>query len=190
MAKIGRRRKYETARAFARAVDGYFASISYFAPIETEVPRMRQDPKTGYDVPVRDADGHVVYEKVPVLTEDGKEAKVRQWIEAPSITGLCLYLGFSGSRETWRQYAAREEYAEVCEMAKSRVEEYLTQQLGGKGANGAKFALEHNFNWKERVEHSLDEKTAKAVSTAKMTIEEKQAYLQELLQAEGGLYDV
>lgn len=190
MAKIGRKRKYETARAFAKAVNAYFASISYLEPVETEVPLMHQDPKTGRNVPERDADGHVVYEKVQLLTEDGKEATVRRWIEAPSITGLCLYLGFSGSRETWRQYAKLEEYAEVCEMAKSRVEEYLTQQLGGKGANGAKFALEHNFNWKERVEHSLDEKTAKAVSTARMTIEEKQAYLQELLQAEGGLYDV
>ena len=188
MARIGRKRKYESARAFARAVDAYFSSICYFAPVETKVTKMKEDPKTRLNVPMRDAEGHVIYETVRVLTEDGKPAMTRMWIEPPSITGLCLYMGL-GSRETWRQYAAREEYEEICALAKSRVEEYLVQQLGGKGATGAKFALENNFDWKERKEHSLDEKTAKAVTTSRMTIEEKQAYLQELLQAEGGLHD-
>ncbi len=67
---------------------------------------------------------------------------------APSVAGLCLYLGIS--RSTWYAYADDAKLAPVVEWARLTVEDFWANQLAGKFANGAKFALGCGFGWNER----------------------------------------
>ena len=69
----------------------------------------------------------------------------------PTITGLALYLGFSG-RETLLNYQKREKFMDTITVAKSRVEQYAEERLFDKdGVTGAKFSLVNNFRkWKEK----------------------------------------
>lgn len=67
---------------------------------------------------------------------------------APSVAGLCLYLGIS--RSTWYAYADDADLEPVVEGARLTVEDFWVNQLAGKFANGAKFALGCGFGWNER----------------------------------------
>ena len=67
---------------------------------------------------------------------------------APSVAGLCLSLGIS--RSTWYSYADDADMAEVVDGARLVMEDYWTNQLAGKFANGAKFALGAGFGWNGR----------------------------------------
>lgn len=82
--------------------------------------------------------------------------KNSKYVRAPSVAGLCLALGIS--RSTWYGYGEDDAMKEVVEGARLVIEDYWTNQLAGKFANGAKFALGCGFgwngrgNWNERVE--------------------------------------
>ncbi len=71
-----------------------------------------------------------------------------KFVRAPSVAGLCLYLGIS--RSTWYAYADDAKLASVVEWARLTVEDFWVNQLAGKFANGAKFALGCGFGWNER----------------------------------------
>jgi hypothetical protein len=69
-----------------------------------------------------------------------------------TVTGLALYLGFSG-RQALLNYQEREEFMDTITRAKSRIEEYAEERLYDKdGCNGAKFSLQNNFGWVDRQE--------------------------------------
>jgi hypothetical protein len=69
-----------------------------------------------------------------------------------TVTGLALFLGFSG-RQALLNYQGREEFMDAVTRAKSRIEEYAEERLYDKdGCNGAKFNLTNNFGWVERQE--------------------------------------
>lgn len=183
MAKIGRpmgTKKY-TAAAFSRGCKAYFDSISYKLPMTR--PELLL---TDEGLPVLDDYGHVTYRQVPVVTADGKEAWETKWTEAPSIQGLCLFLGIDTS--TFSRYQKpdpedpdSEKLAEAAKMAKARVEAYLISRLEDKGAaNGTKFNLQHNFGWMEKKEIELGAGAQKAVTAAGMTMEQKLALLAEI----------
>ncbi len=71
-----------------------------------------------------------------------------EFVRAPSVAGLCLYLGIS--RSTWCSYGEDKRLRHVVEWARMVVEDYWNDQLAGKFANGAKFALGCGFGWNER----------------------------------------
>lgn len=134
---MGRRKKYQTAAALKKAVDAYFASISYQVPAVVSTPTGEVDEHGG------------VKWKTKLLTEGpdgtGRPKTVVKYLKPPGLAGLCLYLGIS--RETWSKYSQDESLGRVAADAKLRVEDYWAGQLEGKSAQGAKFALGSNFGW-------------------------------------------
>lgn len=165
----GRPRKFQTPKALRKAVDAYFDAISY-----------ERDAVEKIDSGEKDADGHTIWKTVPITAKNGQVAKVLYWTQPPGICDLCLQLRID--RSTWARMEKQPGYAEVCAYARDRIEAYLAQRLDGKNTQGVIFNLTHNFGWKERRELSLDEHAAKAIGAAGMSMQEKQALLQQLLQ--------
>lgn len=175
---VGRPRKYETPAAFQNAVNRYFASIS-------RVVLLTEEQDTGE----KDENGHKIIEKVPVMNQAGKQAEILEYLQKPSLTGLCMALGIV--KDTWYEYASREAYADICKMTMNAIEQYYEERLGsGKGDMGVKFVLEHNFGWKNRVEVEAGPETRKTMEATPKTMEDKLALLQSLgLQVPGDEHD-
>lgn len=127
---VGAPRKYKSVKAMQEAIDAYF--------------------KDCRGEPLLDGDGHVMTDKhgTPIIIN----------AHPPTVTGLALWLGFTG-RQALIDYQGREEFADTVTRAKARCEEYAEARLYDKdGANGAKFSLGCNFGWKNteniQLEHS------------------------------------
>lgn len=133
---MGRERKYTTAARLARAVEGYWNSISYERPVVVSVP-------TG----AVDMAGDVRYaSKILPITE-------REFFREPSVGGLCLHLGIS--KQTWSSYQHSEELGRVCEEFMLRLEDHLVNKLDGnktKTVQGVVFNLKNNFGWKDKTD--------------------------------------
>ena len=138
----GRKRKYRTAKALEKAVDAYFAAISYEAPAVVSTPT----GETGRDGSVK-WKTVMLREKTKEPGVGGAPITVTKWLRPPSMAGLMLHLGIT--RETWSSYGSLEDYSVVVERARARMEDYWASRLDGKGARGAKFALSCCYGWKE-----------------------------------------
>lgn len=185
----GRKPKYATAKALEQAVDAYFASISYQEPAVVATPTGEVDEQ-----------GRIKY-KTMMLTRGhgdlsspkrGEPVTVTKWLRPPSMAGLCLHLGIS--KETWSNYAGQEKLRAVVERTRARMEDYWTERLDGKGANGARFALSSCYGWSgEKREVELGPRAEKAVGAATMPMSERKALLEQLARefagAEGGAAD-
>lgn len=117
--------KIKSREELKAAIDGYFAE---------------REPRQA-----RGADGELLYDKkgVPVMLEARPQ----------TLSGLARSMGID--RRTLLNYSKTEEYGDLVEEARQRVEEYQEERLFDRdGANGAKFALANNFGWKERVENT------------------------------------
>lgn len=138
----GRKRKYGTAKSLEKAVEAYFAAISY------EVPAVAATPTGEVD-----QDGHVKWKTILLREKSGdpgvggKPITEVKWIRPPSMAGLMLHLGIS--KETWSSYGGLDGYRDVVERARARMEDYWASRLEGKGARGAKFALSCCYGWRE-----------------------------------------
>lgn len=179
--KPGRPKKY-TAAGFQRACEAYFDSICYREKRLKRVMVMNDD-----GTPAMDDKGHIRHRYEQVKTADGKLAYETVWIEPPSLTGLCLYLGID--RATFSRYGTydpehpeeSEKFCNTVTRARGRVEAYLESRLEDKSAaRGAIFNLQQNFGWKERKELELGAGAQRAVASASMTMEEKLALLKEI----------
>lgn len=154
-AVAGRKRKYKTARALERAVDSYFATISYEVPAVVSTPT----GEVGED-------GRVTWKAVMLREKTdtsgaGEPIVTTKWLRPPSMAGLMLHLGIS--RETWSSYGGLEDYREVVERARARMEDYWTTRLEGKGAQGAKFALSSCYGWREGGGDSAEGETVRII---------------------------
>lgn len=138
----GRKRKYNTARSLERAVDGYFAAISYQVPAVVSTPT----GEVGEDGSVKWR-AVLLREKTDRPGVRGEPIATTKWLRPPSMAGLMLHLGIS--RETWSSYGGLEDYREVVQRARARMEDYWTSRLEGKGAQGARFALSSCYGWRE-----------------------------------------
>jgi len=134
---VGRPRTYKTVKGLEEAVEEYFRSISYQKPVIVDTPTGNVD-KHGHAEVKR-----TMLRKGPDGT--GETVTVTEWLEAPSLAGLCLFLGIS--KETWSNYSKDEKLGHVTERAKLKLEEYWQGRLDGKGAHGAQFVLKNNFGW-------------------------------------------
>jgi len=162
--KRGRPMKYKTADALFEAVDAYFDSISY----TKQLTRIT-------------ADG----EEVPLLSDAGRELKVRVYVTPPSITAMCLAIRIDPS--TWENYSDPEqnpELAEVTRWAKSRIEAYLEGELNTRDRpQGVMFNLEHNYGWKNRREVSVDATVnGKFSQISEISLDEKMRMIAEAAQ--------
>lgn len=171
----GRKPKYSSAKQLEEAVNAYFAGISYQAPAVVSTPTGEVDEQ-----------GNVKY-KTMMLTrghgdlnspERGKPITVTKWLRPPSMAGLCLHLGIS--KETWSNYAGQDKFRAVVERTKARMEDYWTERLEGKGANGARFALSSCYGWSgERgtVQVEGEVRDVKSLDLSKLTTEELEKLL-------------
>ena len=149
--KRGAPRKYKTAKELREGVEQYFRSISYQRPVIVDTP-------TGFV----DDQGHAEVKRRMLCQgpdNTGAPVTVTEWLEPPSLAGLCLSLSIS--KETWSNYTHDEKLKSVTERARLMLEEYWQSRLEGKGAHGAQFVLKNNFGWsgvwKDKVE--IDQKS-------------------------------
>jgi len=73
----------------------------------------------------------------------------------PTITGLCLFLGFE-TRQSFYDYEKKESFAYTIKKARSRIENVYENMIGTKtGTIGGIFALK-NMNWsdKQEIDHT------------------------------------
>ena len=66
-----------------------------------------------------------------------------------TITGLCLYLGIN--KDTFYEYAKKNEYQDIINQARLIVENSYELSLRKNGKSGDIFALK-NFGWKDIIE--------------------------------------
>lgn len=96
---------------------------------------------------------------------EGEKAKIKDeetdedeevWVRYPepiTITGICLFLGFS-SRQSFYDYEEREEFSYLIKKIRLLVENRYEKALGTKEVTGAIFALK-NMGWKDKVETGM-----------------------------------
>lgn len=182
---MGRKRKL-TARALKNGVERYFNSIRSETPMMRCVPVLLET-EDGTKVPKLDEFGHVMMKYEPVVSVSGEPVMQVEWVEPPSIIGLCLFLGID--RTTFYRWCnpegdldeEEEEFCNIATRARGRIEAYLTAKTEDKtAARGAIANLEANFGWKRKREIGLDQPTQRAVAMASMTSEEKLSALREM----------
>lgn len=76
-------------------------------------------------------------------------------LPVPTITGLCLYLGFE-SRQSFYEYEQKPEFTYTIKKARLLIETEYEEMLQAGNTSGAIFALK-NFGWTDRQE--IDQKT-------------------------------
>lgn len=75
-----------------------------------------------------------------------------RWPEPPTITGLCLFLGFE-SRQSFYDYEKRDGFSYAVKRAKLRIElEYEKCVQSSKNPAGPIFVLK-NLGWSDKQEH-------------------------------------
>lgn len=132
--------KIYTPKQFDRAVERYFESVSRKIPA-TEL----------YDSGRVNAKGMPVMLTRPILREDGRPYMVTDWIDKPSITKLCIFLGIT--KTTFDNYARDEKYLVTATRARETIEAYLTDQLENlRNPSGVMFNLKYNFKWTDRYD--------------------------------------
>jgi hypothetical protein len=68
-------------------------------------------------------------------------------MKVPTITGLCLFLGFC-NRQSFYDYEKRPEFSDSIKSARTRIEMEYEEMLQTGTPTGAIFALK-NFDWKD-----------------------------------------
>lgn len=166
---MGRWKKYKSVGEFTDAVEAYFSGITY-----TENARKPDIWVSGKYVPGDE-----------IIGSNGKPIEVKRYAVPPSITELQCYLGIS--RQTWSMYAQREGYRDVIELARMRVEAYLTQQLVlmGRDCKGIIFSLENNFGYADREKTKSDSESGRGQEADTMTALEKMELLKSIAKASG-----
>lgn len=143
---MGRPRKY-TGRTLKKAVERYFRRITKEETVTVAKPTGELDRY-----------GHPVMEMVPAVNQLGEEVKELRYLVPPTIGGLCIDLGISGS--TWAEYGKREEFSEAVAYARGRIMAYLQRELlerSGRDVKGVMFDLQNNHGYREKVDLSTRE---------------------------------
>lgn len=169
---MGRPKKY-TKRTLEKAVEAYFDGI-------TREVAMTEKVDTGR----KDADGHKIFENVPVINKRGEQVKITEYLVPPTVGGLCEYLGIH--RSTWAEYCdenAHPEFSDTTTRTRGRMREYLEQQLLiRKDVKGVIFSLQNNYGYTERREVDFGPQASRAMTAAAVPMEEREALLRELYQ--------
>ncbi len=173
----GRYKRYRTAGALRKAVEGYFASISRIRPVQELV-------NTGE----KDCWGHFILVLEDVKNDAGETVTERVFSVPPTVGGLCAYLGVS--RDTWARYCDWEEnpqFAETTQWAREQLlawrETELLRRPGNK-LRGLELDLIANYGYGAKIAAGgKPERPAK--SRPPMTTAEKLALLEEVWE-EGG----
>lgn len=170
---MARKKKYPDVKEFGEAVGYYFGRISRVVPVTEQ-----------YDTGKKDDYGHAVMASRPIYNQLEEPVVRLEWLEPPSISGLCDYLKIS--RETWSNYGATDsKLRDVVQLARGKIEAYWEGQLARESrTQGIQFNLAHNFGWRDRKEIGLDKETRDALAGPPASLAEKMALIEEI--AKGG----
>lgn len=91
--------------------------------------------------------------KTVILGPPNKRYEIQ--VAVPTITGLCLYLGFE-SRQSFYDYEKREAFSYTIKKARLLIESEYEEMLQAGNTSGAIFALK-NFGWTDKQE--IEQKT-------------------------------
>jgi len=125
-------KKTTNAKEFERKLKEYFASISKTETAKEKYPTGEISPK-----------GEPIYALRDALSDSGEPIKLQKWFAAPSVSGMCLFLGIS--KEDLRELCKKEEYSEILSRAELIFESYTEQMLSeGRQTQGLLQRLEKN----------------------------------------------
>lgn len=133
----GRPWKFSSPEQLEKLIQEYFDSITI------SIPRTKQntDPDKDVDDDFRE----------PILNNLWEQIIDIQYVEIPSILGLCEYLDIY--RWNLLEYEEKEEFRNTIKKAKQRIEKYNAEQLYRKEqVTGIIFNLKNNFDWKDKTE--------------------------------------
>ncbi len=97
-----------------------------------------------------------IVEYFEAVDEENKKRKLQRFtgekLKPYTLSGICVFLDIS--RETWREYGKRPEFATSIQRAKTIVENYVEEGLlnGSINAIGGIFNLKNNFGWVDKIE--------------------------------------
>ena len=120
------RKKEYTKSTLDRAVERYFKRITR---LET----------------LKDREG------VPIVNQLGETVMVTEYLEPPTVSGLCEALKIT--RATWNNYAGDPELRPIVVRARERMQAWNERELlirEGKDLKGIIFNLENNYGYRER----------------------------------------
>ena len=109
------------------------------------------------------------------LLDESKETKKEKGVYTihrdvtPTITGLCIYLGFV-DRQSFYDYAKKDEFSCTLKNARTAIENHYEQSLANGSPTGAIFALK-NFGWQDK--QVIEEKSERTTQTIVNIIEDK-----------------
>jgi len=89
--------------------------------------------------------------KKTIIVGKGEDKQVVE-IPVPTITGLCIHLGFC-SRDSFYEYGTKPEFAYTIKRARLFIEKEYEEMLQGHNVAGAIFALK-NMGWSDKQEIS------------------------------------
>ncbi len=110
-----------------------------------------------------------------ICNQNGEPAKFLEWLEPPTLSGLCLYLGID--KEELHKLEKNAETRAVIKYATQRLENYLERELfRQKQIQGIMFSLKSNYGWEDAehiendaeamIAYPLDEKVKRMYSLA------------------------
>lgn len=145
----GRPLKFKTVKELQDKINAYFADcdphpeqVVYFEWHEIEVEST-------------DNKGEVASRKVRDQTRPPKE--IVMWDISKqkhyTITGLAMAL--NTTRETLLDYENKDEYSDTIKKAKSKIENYVENNLFGSNVTGPIFNLKNNYGWRDKTEQDL-----------------------------------
>lgn len=176
---MGREKKY-TARALAEAAEAYLDSIRREMEITEPVPTGETDRY-----------GHPVFRYEPVRDRNGSVMKRIDYVEPPTVGGLCRALGIS--RQTWASYLGDEDEArrKAAQAVKDELQAWNERELlvrEGKNLSGIVFNLQNNYGYGgQKTEVELGEKAAAAVRVpAPMPLSQRRELLEQIAAEFGG----
>jgi hypothetical protein len=163
----GRPKKFSEKEQLETKIQYYFDSIT------------RTVPAFDMQFDYYDDDGKEVFKRVPRLNNAGEQVFNTEHFERPSVLGLCAHIGIT--RETLLQYEAKPEFSDTIKRAKSRIEQYLEEQLYRKDqVTGIIFNLKNNFGWKDKVEQEITGKDGGPIQYEDVSLEEKLKLIESL----------
>ena len=96
----------------------------------------------------------------------------------PTVEGMCVYIGFN-AKQTWYNYAEREEYIDVVTRARLKFEQYNTESLYDRDRfKGAERTLVHHYGWEPANQIQITNNTL----NLSMSDEEKDLRMQKIVK--------
>lgn len=122
-------------------------------------PPMFKDPKEVEDLVQQYFDTGV---KMKTVILGPPNARYEIQVPVPTITGLCIFLGFE-SRQSFYAYEQKEEFSYTIKKARLFIENEYEEMLQTGNVAGAIFALK-NFGWTDKTESDQNIKHSGEVS--------------------------